>query len=731
MTKPESSRASEQAKEPNVDLQIPTPPLSGPSAKIRARHVERLAVVYVRQSTLHQVNCHRESTALQYDLARYATAWGWPRDRVLVIDEDLGQSAESAETRPGFQRLLAEVALDHVGLVLGWEMSRLARSCKDWYHLLEVCALSETLLADQDGLYDPTEYNDRLLLGMKGTLSEAEIHLLKGRMEQGRRNKAERGELFGLPPIGYIKLPSGEFALDPDEQVQAVVRLIFEQFDALKSIYLVLKYLVEHGIRIGVRPHDGPNRGNLEWRRPSRSTLANILHHPLYAGAYTYGRGRKGLPRPAIDPAGRRHAGGMLIWDRCPAYITRAQYQKNQHQLAENQSRREARGVPRSGVALLPGLLYCGRCGARMAVYYPNSCRRPQYLCGNDWKIYGEPICQGTSGTVLDEFVGRQVLEALQPSALEVSLTAAEDIEREWQRLHEHWQQRLERARYEADRAARQYRAVEPENRLVGRELERRWEAALQEQRRVEDEYEQFLVQHPTRLTADDREAIRRMAADLPALWNAPSTRPEDRKAIVRQLIERVMVAVRGDSEYLDLTINWVGGMTSRHELVRPVGSFEQLRDHERLLKRIVELRDSGLTARRLAEQLNAEGWNSCGGRGCFTRDVVLCLLRRFGLAGIRPQSRGANAVLRRGEWWASDLARQLGMPAKTLSTWIQRGWVAARRQGKGIRACWIVRAGVKEQERLRKLRRWLHDHHRRSPPEGLTRPISSSHPGG
>jgi DNA invertase Pin-like site-specific DNA recombinase len=487
---------------------------------------------------------------LQYDLARYAIAWGWPRDRVLVIDEDLGQSARSAETRPGFQRLLAEVALDHVELILGWEMSRLARSCKDWYHLLEVCALSETLLADQDGLYDPREYNDRLLLGMKGTLSEAETHLRKGRLGQGRWNKAARRELFVNPPIGYVKLPSGEFALDPDEQVQRVVRLIFDKFDELKSIYRLLTYLVANGIRIGVRPHDGPNRGNLEWRRPSRSTLSFILHHPLYAGAYLYGRDRlrrgSQSSRPVTDPAGRPGVGGVLIWDRCPAYITREWFERNQRQLADNQARQESRGVPRGGAALLPGLLYCGRCGARLSVCYPEPTRPPEYVCGYRWTMYGEAICQYISGRVLDQFVGRLVLEALQPAVLEASLAAAEDIEGEWRRLHEHWQQRLERARFEADRAARQYHATEPENRLVGRELERRWEAALQEQRGVEDDYERFLARHPTRLTAADREAIRLMAADLPALWDSDSTRPEDRKAILRHLIERVIVTVRG-----------------------------------------------------------------------------------------------------------------------------------------------------------------------------------------
>jgi DNA invertase Pin-like site-specific DNA recombinase len=298
------------------------------SAKLKRWHLDRAAVVYVRQSTPQQVAEHQESTARQYALVERAVDLGWPRDRVTVVDEDLGKSGQSAEGRLGFQRLLAEVALDHVGLILGLEMSRLARSCKDWHQLLELCARFHTLLADADGLYDPTDHNDRLLLGLKGTMSEAELHLLKGRMYQGKLNKARRGELFGVPPIGYVKLPTGDFAIDPDAQVQAVVRLLFDQFDRQGTLHGLLRYLVHHGICIPVRPHGGPNRGQLEWRRPNRETLQNLLHHPIYAGAYRYGH------RP-IDPRrqqpGRPQTGKrvcrpeeclVLLRDRLPAYIT-------------------------------------------------------------------------------------------------------------------------------------------------------------------------------------------------------------------------------------------------------------------------------------------------------------------------------------------------------------------------------------------------------------------------
>src|SRR5215831_8960261 len=259
------------------------------SPKVKTWHLDRSAVVYVRQSTLQQVAEHQESTARQYALAGRAIDLGWPRDRVQVIDDDLGRSGQSVEGRPGFQRLLAEVALDHVGLILGLEVSRLARSCKDWHQLLEACARFRVLLADADGIYDPSDYNDRLLLGLKGTMSEAELHILKERMYQGKLNKARRGELIGRTPIGYVRLPSGEWAIDPDEEVQAVVRLIFDPFDRQPSLHAVLRYLVRHGIRVPVRPHYGPNRGQLEWRRPNRATLSDLVRHPSYAGAYRYG----------------------------------------------------------------------------------------------------------------------------------------------------------------------------------------------------------------------------------------------------------------------------------------------------------------------------------------------------------------------------------------------------------------------------------------------------------
>src|SRR5262249_28346610 len=349
-----------------------------------------------RQPPPHQVLEPLESPARQYALADRAVALGWPRDRVVTIDDDLGKSGQSIEGRPGFQRLLAEVALDRVGLILGLEMSRLARSCKDWHQLLELCGRFRVLLADADGLYDPTEPADRLVLGLHGMMSEAELHVLKQRLYQGRLNKARRGELFGPPPIGYIALPSGEPTIDPDEQVQAVVRLSFDQFDRQGTAHGLLRSLVHHRLQIPVRPQHGPKRGRLEWRRPSRGALQNLLHHPIYAGAYRHGY-RPTDPRcqqPGRPGTGRRVRCAedclVLIRDKLPAYISWERFQANQQRLADNRARHEALGAPREGAALLGGLLHCARCGRRMAAHYGG--RKPAfwYGCGRGTADYAE-----------------------------------------------------------------------------------------------------------------------------------------------------------------------------------------------------------------------------------------------------------------------------------------------------------------------------------------------------
>jgi DNA invertase Pin-like site-specific DNA recombinase len=679
-------------------------------AKIQARHEERLAVVYVRQSTPQQVLEHRESAALQYDLRRRAIEMGWPAERVLIIDDDQGHSARTAEGRPGFQRLLAEVGLDHVGLILGIEMSRLARSCKDWHQLLELCALFGTLLADQDGLYDPTDYNDRLLLGLKGTMSEAELHILRARMDQGRRNKARRGELFTHPPIGYVRTPSGEFALDPDEQARDVVRLIFDTFDELGSLSAMLRYLVRHDIRLGVRAHSGPDRGQLQWRPACHPTLLTLLHNPIYAGAYAYGR-RPTDPRrkiPGRPSTGHTYAPidrwQVLIRDRLPAYITWDRYLANQRRLSENRSLNSALGAPREGPSLLGGLLVCGRCGHRLSISYGGKASLPHYGCHHALRNYAAPPCQSLAARPLDELVSRLVLRVVEPATLELSLQAASEIVQQRAQLTRHWQQRLERARYEASRAERQYHAVEPENRLVARELERRWEQALREQRHLEEEYDRYLNEQPPGLSEGDRELVQSLASDLPALWEAPSTTSADRQVIIRHLVERIVVEVQGESERVDVAIHWAGGFVSRHEIRRPVGRYEQLHDFGALLKWADELYRAGQSPERIAERLNAEGFRPPKYGKVFNRTIVYQLLSRRHLIGPRPHARDEGQLRRADEWWLGDLARKLAMSSHTLYSWLRRGW-AHGRQLSAVDSRWLVWADAEELDRLRRLR--------------------------
>lgn len=681
----------------------PTQPFRGARlSKIQPRHLDRLAIVYVRQSSPQQVLQHGESKARQYALADYAVTLGWPAPRVLVIDDDQGRSGKSAADRCGFQRLLTEVTLDHVGLVLGLEMSRLARSSSDWHHLIETCALFGTLLGDQDGIYDAHDPNDRLLLGLKGAMSEAELFTMRNRLERGKLHKAQRGGLFTRLPTGYVRLPSGEVDVDPDEQVQAVIHLIFALFDELGTVWAVHRYLLHHGLRLGFRVPPGDAQGQLQWRAATWSAVFGILKSPLYAGAYVYGRRQVDPRRSTSGPAGVRtvppEQWKVLLRDRLPAYISWERYQENQKRMRQNRTSAETGGVPRQGAALLAGLLRCGRCGRRMQASYPKT-GRGHYLCVRHQRQPNTTPCGGVAAAAVDDLVAAQVLAALQPAALELSLQAAEAIQQDRARLDRCRRHELERAGYEAERWERQYQAVEPENRLVARTLERRWEEALRHQQQVQEEYDRWRRAQPPQLRAAERRCIQSLAEDIPALWQAAATTMAERKEIVRCLIERVEVQVRPDSEQTDVTIVWQGGWTSRHEVARPVLRYEQLHDYEHLRERLVQLRREGLNATTMAARLNAEGFTPPHRRGPYTKAVVHQLLTRHGLREVQPDA----AKLAKHEWRVVDLAAVVGLRPAKLRQWIRRGWLHGRQiPGQGQWLAWADRAEVR---RLRKLK--------------------------
>jgi len=666
------------------------------SDKITGRHRDRTAVVYLRQSTPQQVERHQESTRLQYGLVERALQLGWARERVLVIDEDLGRSGGTAD-RPGFQRLVTEVSLGRVGLVLGIEMSRLARSCRDWHQLLEICALSGTLIADPDGVCDPRNYNDRLLLGLKGTMSEAELHLLKSRMEEGKRAKARRGELFRTLPCGYVRRPSGEIALDPDEEARAVIRLIFDVFDRQLSINGVLAWCAAHEVRLPYRARSGAAAGELEWRRPNRYQLGRMLRNPVYAGAYTYGRQRAAAPP---DGPGWE----VLLRDRWPSYIPWETYERNCAQVAAN--RPQDLGVPRGGSALLSGLLACGRCGQRMQTHYMAHGRFVRYECNHAFVQYRDARCQSLSGRALDALVGDLILAALEPAAIEAGVQLAGDLELERTALHRQWRQRLERSRYEVDRARRQYDQVEPENRLVARTLERQWEEVLAHEVRVRDEYERFLAEQPLPLTPAECARIRRLADDIPALWRAPTTTPADRQAIARLLLDRVVVTVEDDSERVSVICHWAGGTRTGHELQRPVQRLEQLSYFDALKERLGALDDAGLTAAEIAARLNAEGWRPAKRCESFNALMVNDLPHRVGVPRQARRSIAFRAVRREPtELTIRELAGVLEMPQPTLYCWLRRGLLKGRLAPVGRDHLWLIGADEAEIERLRQIR--------------------------
>jgi DNA invertase Pin-like site-specific DNA recombinase len=680
-------------------------------SKIRPEHRDRLAVVYVRQSSRQQVLEHTESTRLQYALRDRAVGLGWARSRVLVIDDDLGRSAAMADSRPGFARLVTEVTMGRVGLVLGIEMSRLARTGRDWHQLLELCSLSGTLLADPDGVYDPGFYNDRLLLGLKGTMSEAELYLIRQRMASGKLAKAERGELAIAVPIGYLRRRSGEVVFDPDEQAQTVVRLVFDTFTRLGTLNAVLRYLVAHEVQLPVRSHTGLDKGELCWRRPSRETLQIMLHNPIYAGYYAYGRRRVDPRRktPGRPSTGRvvrdKDEWLVLLPDRMPAYLSVEQYEANQARLATNRQIAAAPGAPRAGSALLAGLLHCGLCGGhRMTVQYhsgPGPATH-SYGCAYLPVNYGTgDRCQHIAGPALDDYVTSQALAAVAPAALEVSLSAAAQAEAERSTMDTLWRQRVERARYAADRARRQYQLAEPENRLVARQLEKDWEATLVDADRLDHEYQRFRDSRPVTLSPAERDAIRALAAHLPAVWLAGTTTVEDRKQILRTVIEKITVAVVGDSERVDVTIRWAGGHQTTGQAVRPVARMDQLSYFPRLLARITELAEAGQTTRQIADRLNAEGFRPAKRTTRFGPAQILTLINQHGLRLPAARRGPAPPELGEHEWTVTQLASALGMPTATVYNWIYRGWLTGRRTGDH----WIITADQHELQRLRERR--------------------------
>lgn len=652
------------------------------SPKIRPDHLDRQALIYVRQSSAMQVRDHTASTARQYDLAQFADRLGWPKERIRVIDQDQGHSGVSALGRDGFQHLMAEVGLGRAGAVLSLEASRLARSCSDWYRLIEICGLTDTLVIDEDGVYDPTQYNDRLLLGIKGTMSEAELHWIRSRLLGGKLEKARSGQLRFRPPTGLVYDPAGQILFDPDEQVQHALRLLFDTFEQVGAALGVVQYFAQNRLSFPTRLHGGIRDGQLLWRPLDHGRVLAILHNPSYAGTYVYGRTKTRnalLPGEAPRIKGRTRRLPVEDWpsvlhDHHPGYITWEQFQRNQQRLIENctSQHQEHRGALREGAALLQGLVLCGRCGRRMTIRYMDNGKIPLYECNQLHKQLGEKSCQSLRGDRIDGAVAGTFLEAMRPAQLEVSMAAIDQIAQQARRVNRQRELIVERARYEAELARRRFLAIDPENRLVGRTLERDWEARLAEVERLEQESATRPAPSVRLVDPEERAGILALAQDLPALWQAATTTHADRKQLLGFLIKDIFLT-RADAT-IEVSIRWQTEACTVVSIPRPQRSCDARRTDPVALARLRALA-ADTPDRRIAEILNQEGFRSGTGRQ-FTQNIVKQLRYTYLIVSGCPEGPAACAEGCRADGRCSSKAAAeiLNVNVSTIADWCQSG---------------------------------------------------------
>jgi excisionase family DNA binding protein len=641
----------------------------GGSAKITREHRERLAVIYVRQSTLAQVRDHGESTLRQYALSDDAERLGWPAERVLVIDADLGVSGRGGSARSGFKELVGRVCCGEVGAVFGLEVSRLARSSADLQRLLELCSLTDTLLVDGDGVYDLGAFNDRLLLGLKGTMSEAELHLLAGRLQGARRAAAERGELRFPLPVGYVYDDDGQVVMDPDEEVSAAVADVFACFEQTGSAYAVVGAFAER--RFPARAYGGAWAGQLRYGRLTHSRAQTVLRNPAYAGAYVFGR-RASRRRVEADGTIRaqttllpRDQWGVVICDHHPGYISWGQYLRNEQRLAANNTSNGAR-PPREGSALLQGIVRCGGCGRSMSTFYRDG--KPGYDCGHSRADRAAtPGCRGVMGAVVERAVAERLLAAVAPDQIALALSAAGAVADRRGRATRAVELRVERTRYDAARAERAFHQCDPDNRLVARTLEARWEARLRELADAEAELARQAAEPAPPARAD----IEALARDLPRLWAAPSTTHRDRKRLLRALINDITLTSQPDHPEIRIGIRWRSGHSDQLTVLRPAAARTARATEVAQLVR--ELGPTHSNA-QLADRLNRAGQLTAGGRP-FDEDSVRWLRWQHRIPSPSPFNTDELGV--------HDVAQRLNVGDHVIYKMIEVGKLQARRPGR------------------------------------------------
>lgn len=637
--------------------------------KVNAGHLKRNAYLYVRQSTLRQVLENTESTKRQYGLRQHAVALGWPIERIFVIDSDLGQSGASAVDREGFQKLVTEVSLGKAGIVLGLEVSRLARNSTDWHRLLEICALTETLILDEDGVYDPSHFNDRLLLGLKGTMSEAELHVLRARLQGGILNKARRGELQCPLPVGFVYNANHEPVLDPDKQVQESIRFFFETFRRTGSACAVVKAFRQKALLFPRRLKKGPNKGDLVWAELPHSRTLHLLHNPRYTGAFVYGRSRtRNLPNGSTSYMRLPPEQWMLLKNAHPGYISWEQYEENLRRLQENAHAIGAdrrKSPPREGPALLQGLVVCGICGSRMTIRYHARQARlvPEYVCQRDGVEHAISICQRVVGDQIDRAVSELLVESVAPLALEVTLSVQQELRARIEEVDRLRKKQVERARYEADLAQRRYLHVDPANRLVADSLEADWNEKLRALTEAQEQYEQQRRQGRAAVDEQQRARIAALATDFPRLWQDPKTPDRERKRMVRLLLADVtLIREKG----ITVHVRFSGGATKTLELPKPLTAWELRTTPAEIVAEVDRLTNDH-TDKQIVEILNQRGaLSGCGQR--FNSRIVARLRREYQLKSRYDRLR------EKGLLTLEEMSARLDISPQCVITWRNHG---------------------------------------------------------
>jgi DNA invertase Pin-like site-specific DNA recombinase len=661
------------------------------TTKISSSHLARYAFVYVRQSSAAQVEYNRESTDRQYRLVERALALGWRRDQINVVDQDLGISGSGLAERSGFAHMTAEVALGRVGIVLGLEVSRLARNNADWYRLLDLCGVTDTLIGDADGIYHPGLFNDRLVLGLKGTMSEAELHVLRARLNGGIRNKAERGELRRGLPIGLVfGEADGEILLDPDEAVRGAIRTIFDRFAEVGSARRVWLHFRSEGLLFPSRQH---RRAEIRWVVPTYTKIHEVLTNPVYAGAYIYGKTKferfvdgNGNVRKRI----RRRSQSewpVFIRDHHQGFIDWQTFEANQRRIKSNTrpTPHQPGGAVREGAALLQGVARCGRCSRKLRVSYSGKFSTPAYHCAGNSVTNGRAeYCMRVGGKQIDVAVARAFLAALAPAGLEAALVTAQQVETDQDAVVDQVKLQVERARYEAQRAERRYRAVDPDNRLVARGLEAEWEKCLRELQSAEADLARRQTEKTRTLGAEERAQILALGKDVELVWSAPSTTDRDRKELLRTLVDEVIVDVNRETESAHLVLHWRGGLLTELDVHLPRSRPAPIRtedDTVELVRRLAAHYPDAV----IAGILNRQGKVTAKGMR-FTANRVSSLRTHWEIPCFKP-----SQVQQQGDIVTIERAAEiLGIAPSTVHRWLNDGFIAGEQLTPG--APWRIR---------------------------------------